>query len=59
MKKSPKIVITFEGKNYLFSCDQSLKTIDEKDNLIHLIFMPTNEYETIYFVSTSYEINEN
>jgi hypothetical protein len=58
-KSSPKIVVRFEGKNYLFSCDQSLKTITEKDHLIHLVFMPENEYETIYFVSTNYEINEN
>ncbi|AMO20682.1 hypothetical protein [Flavobacterium columnare] len=58
-KLSPRVVIYKKDKFYTFSSSQSLKTIKNTDNLIHIIFMPDNEAESIYFVSTDWRINEN
>jgi hypothetical protein len=51
-KTAPKVVFIFDNKSYIFTCGQSLKTIKSSDTKIHIVFTPTNEYETIYFVST-------
>ena len=51
-KISPKVVFIHDNKSYIFTCGQSLKTIKSSDTKIHIVFTPTNEYETIYFVST-------
>lgn len=51
-KTAPKVVFIYDNKSYIFTCGQSLKTIKSSDTKIHIVFTPTNEYETIYFVST-------
>lgn len=58
-KISPKVVIYKKNKFYTFTCDQSMKTISKSDNLIHIIFMPDNNIESIYFVATDWKVNEN
>ncbi len=58
-KLSPKLIVYDNKTCFTFSSDQVLKTITEKDNLMHIIFMPTNEGESIYFITTNYNLNEN
>lgn len=56
---SPRLIIYKKNKYYTFGCDQAQKTITNKDNMIHIVFMPTNEYESIYFISTNGNLNQN
>ncbi len=58
-KLSPKLIICDNKTCFTFSNAQVLKTVTEKDNLLHLIFMPTNQEESIYFITTNYNLNEN
>ena len=58
-KVSPKVVIYKKNKFYTFTCDQSMKTISKSDNLIHIVFMPDNDAESIYFVATDWKVHEN
>ncbi|MEN2400858.1 hypothetical protein GKZ90_0013820 [Flavobacterium sp. MC2016-06] len=59
VKLLPLVVIYKKNKYFVFSSDQTLKTIQKGDNLIHIIFMPTNDSESIYFISTNWRFNEN
>ncbi len=59
IKLSPLLVIYKKNRYFVFSNDQVLKTIQKSNNLIHIIFMPTNDSESMYFISTDWRINEN
>ena len=58
-KVAPRLIIYKKNKYYTFSCDEARKTITSKDNMIHIVFMPTNDSESMYFISTNWKLNEN
>lgn len=58
-KVQPFVIVYKKNKSFIFSCDSCLRTILKTDNMIQVIFMPTNDSMSMYLITTDWKLNEN